>query len=599
MIRRLRPNNLLFRTLIGVLPATMLALFCIWIVATTVIRSSLQAEFDRKLAQEAFHASATVETALESVLRTARGLARNDLVLRNLGGAARRLEDLQALFQSLRLPNALGARISLTDARGQRLASNFIGRIQSNDDWLAATAQNREFLRISENGMTVAVPVSSAGPAVGAVVVEYSRSDLEELLNIPRAASAFALSTDSGIVVFSSDRDFAQPGQAIDGSAMRGWVSKSAVVLGFPTLSIIVAESETVAMAPLAKLQLHMLIIIVLSIVATVTGIVAAAVRATGPVSRFVESIRYIRETGDLEHRIEPDGSDEFRAFAEAFNEMLDRLRSTLVSLDIVADANNALKHENAARKRAECSLEAQTAELKRSNAELEQFAYVASHDLKAPLRAINSIATWIEEDLENLMDEQTRDNLDILRGRVARMERLLTDLLEYSRVGRSAERIDIVDTGSLVANVFAMLGAPDGFTLRCTTPMPTFMTACVPLEQTFHNLMGNALKHHDRAQGSITIAAGPAGDFYEFSVTDDGPGIDPKYHRRIFEMFQTLQPRDDVEGSGMGLALVRKIIESNGGTIRIEAAPGERGSRFVFTWPKEWTSQSGGKAAA
>ena len=591
-------NKLLPRILIRVLPATVVSLLIIWLIASALIRSTLQAEIEVKLDQEARHASSVIAARLETVLHMADVLAKNDLIFNSLFDSEERANYVPVLFRTLRVPDASRARISFIDYRGRIIASNRAGSGYEEAAWLKAMADGQKFLDISERGLTISVPILHAGLGEGAIVIEYGPNDLQDLFDIPTAIlSGYAVTTELGMVIHTSDFNLAKPGHRATDNP--NWIKQVVSVDAFPQIRLTVAERKSVAFAPLRKLGLYLLFIILVCLVATVAANTAAAIMATRPVSRFLKSIRHIRETGDLKHRMEPDGSIEFQTFALAFNDMLDRLQSTLVSLDIVAVANGALKREVSARSRAEHDLEAQAAELKRSNAELEQFAYVASHDLKAPLRAIDSIATWIEEDLESVMDEQTRDNLDMLRGRVARMERLLTDLLDYSRVGRSAERVDIVDTESLVENTFAMFGAPEGFTLRCATPMPTFMTACVPLEQTFHNLIGNALKHHDRDQGSITVGATPVGDFYEFSIADDGPGIDPKYHARIFEMFQTLRPRDDVEGSGMGLALVRKIIENNGGTIRIEPVPGGRGSRFVFTWPKAWTSQSGGKAAA
>lgn len=592
------PDKLLPRILVRVLPVTIISLFAIWLIASALIRSTLETEIEKKLDYEALHSSLALAARLETVLHMAKVLAKNDLIFNSLFDAEGRVNYVPVLFRTLRVPDASSARISLTDYRGRIIASNKTGPSYENAPWLSETAKGLEFLKITETGLTLSVPVLHGGLGEGAIVIEYGAKDLQELFTIPMAVvSSYTVTTETGTVIQTSNFEFAIPGQQAPDSP--NWITQISSVDGFPQIRIAVAEKEAIAFAPLKKLRMYLLFIIVVSIAATVAGNIAAAVMTTRPVSRFVKSIRHIRETGDLKHRMEPGGSVEFRTFALAFNDMLDRLQSTLVSLDIVAESNGALKREISARRQAEQDLAAQAAELRRSNTELEQFAYVASHDLKAPLRAIDSIATWIEEDLESVIDEQTRDNLGLMRGRISRMENLLTDLLDYSRVGRTAEKIDIVDTGQLVKNVFAMLGASNGFTLQCTTPMPTFMTACVPLERIFHNLIGNALKHHDRDSGAVTIATELGEEFYVFTVTDDGPGIDQEYHERIFKMFQTLRPRDEVEGSGMGLALVRKIIENNGGTIRIENTPGTRGSSFVFSWPKEWKGQGDSKAAA
>jgi PAS domain S-box-containing protein len=228
--------------------------------------------------------------------------------------------------------------------------------------------------------------------------------------------------------------------------------------------------------------------------------------------------------------------------------------------------------------------------ELERSNTDLEQFAYVASHDLKAPLRAIESLAGWLQEDLEpvlqNLHDD-SRKHLVLLRQRAKRMERLLEDLLIYSRAGRVPADIVRVDISRLVPEIVEMLNPPAGFAVQLLSPGPCFTTAVTPLRQVLFNLIANAVKHHDRAGGVIEVSAQEDGDRFEFIVADDGPGIAPEFHKRIFGMFQTLRPRDDIEGSGMGLALVERIVLRYGGKVTVECRL-PRGSIFRFTWPKQ-----------
>jgi PAS domain S-box-containing protein len=225
------------------------------------------------------------------------------------------------------------------------------------------------------------------------------------------------------------------------------------------------------------------------------------------------------------------------------------------------------------------------TAELERSNRELDRFAYVASHDLKAPLRAIDNLSKWIEADALDILPPPSQAHLLKLRGRVQRMERLLDDLLAFSRAGRIQHALELVDTEQLVRNAFELLAPPPEFRLL-TSDLPALETQRVPLETVMRNLLGNAVKHHGRPDGTIRVSAEGQGQWIEFRVVDDGPGIAPNYHERIFELFQTLQPRDRVEGSGMGLAIVKKTVESMGGAIHVESAPGT-GSIFRFTWPK------------
>jgi PAS domain S-box-containing protein len=238
-------------------------------------------------------------------------------------------------------------------------------------------------------------------------------------------------------------------------------------------------------------------------------------------------------------------------------------------------------------RKRTEEQLQHYIIELERSNKELDAFAYVASHDLKAPLRAMDSLAQWIAEDAEDVLPADSRRHLQTLRQRVKRLEGLLDDLLDYSRAGQEQAPSEVVDTGVLVASIVELLAPPPAFTVTVAPDMPTLRASKAPLEQIFRNLIGNAIKHHHRLDGRVEVTAHDRRRMWEFVIADDGPGIPAAYHDRIFQMFQTLKPRDEVEGSGIGLAVVRKLITSHGGTITVESAEGQ-GARFRFTWSKQ-----------
>ncbi len=231
--------------------------------------------------------------------------------------------------------------------------------------------------------------------------------------------------------------------------------------------------------------------------------------------------------------------------------------------------------------------LQRKAAELERSNSELEQFAYVASHDLKAPLRAIANLSRWIEEDLSDQMSGATRKQMIMLRGRVDRMEALINGLLQYARTGRMDAAKEAVDVKLLIDEVIESLAPPAEFTIEIDPDMPVLQTARVPLYHVFSNLIDNAIKHHDRCDGHLHIAVQDMEDFYEFSVIDDGAGIAPEFHAKVFQIFQTLQARDDVESTGVGLSLAKKIVEEQGGEIHLQSAQGE-GAKFRFSWAKK-----------
>jgi PAS domain S-box-containing protein len=224
-------------------------------------------------------------------------------------------------------------------------------------------------------------------------------------------------------------------------------------------------------------------------------------------------------------------------------------------------------------------------AALEERNRELDQFAYVASHDLKAPLRGIANLAQWIEEDLADQIGPETRGYLELMRGRVRRMEGLINGLLQYSRVGRSEAPVALVDVTELLHEVTDLLAPPLGVRITIHGELPTLQTSRLLLHQVFANLIENALKHGRRPDLTITISAQRAGPIYTFCVADDGQGIAPRYHERIFGIFQTLAAPDSVERSGLGLALIKKIVEHQGGRIWIDSDEG-RGAAFSFTWP-------------
>jgi signal transduction histidine kinase len=231
------------------------------------------------------------------------------------------------------------------------------------------------------------------------------------------------------------------------------------------------------------------------------------------------------------------------------------------------------------------------TIELERSNHELDQFAAVASHDLKAPLRGMKQLITWIAEDANEYLPAPSQAHLAKLQGRVQRMEKLLNDLLDYARVGRERHSAAWVNIGALVVDVTEMLAPPTGFIVKVCGETPIMYTERVPLETVFRNLIGNAIKHHHHpAEGYVEICALTQQEFVEFTIKDNGPGIASEFHQRIFEIFQTLKPRDQVEGSGMGLAVVKKSIELQGGTIQVESVVGN-GTCFRFTWPNQTAS--------
>jgi signal transduction histidine kinase len=237
--------------------------------------------------------------------------------------------------------------------------------------------------------------------------------------------------------------------------------------------------------------------------------------------------------------------------------------------------------------KSAQAIAEERSIELIRSNQDLDDFAYVASHDLQAPLRGIDQLASWIAEDVASGNNDEVIENVGMMRSRVQRLESLLADLLTYSRANKTEQKIKKVNSYELIKDCFSIITPPAGFNIKLDDNLPTFLTAKAPFEQVIRNLLNNAMKHNDKLEGFIHVSCNDAGDFYQFSFQDNGPGISADYHEDIFKMFKTLKPRDEIEGSGMGLALIKKIVEYYRGEVGVSSIK-DQGSTFYFTWPKQ-----------
>lgn len=223
--------------------------------------------------------------------------------------------------------------------------------------------------------------------------------------------------------------------------------------------------------------------------------------------------------------------------------------------------------------------------ELENANEDLKNFAYVVSHDLKAPLRAIGSLANWIASDQGHKLDDEGREHLRLLLQRVRRLDGFIDGVLQYSRIGMVHETVVTVDLEQLVKEVVDLLAPPPHITVTGTEGLPTVRAERTRIQQVFQNLIANAIRFMDKPEGWIGIECRPEGDRWLFSVADNGAGIEERHFERIFQLFQTLNPRDRVESTGVGLTIVKKIVETYGGRIWLESVRGQ-GTTFFFTLP-------------
>lgn len=238
-------------------------------------------------------------------------------------------------------------------------------------------------------------------------------------------------------------------------------------------------------------------------------------------------------------------------------------------------------------RKRGEEGLLQLINELERSNKELKDFSYTVSHDLKAPLHSINMLTQWISTDYADKLDEEGKERLNLLMSRVARMHALIDGILRYSCVEHVKEEKEEVNLNAVVSEAIALIDLSGDIEIEVADELPTIYCDKTQMEQVFQNLLGNAVRYMDKPKGTVTIGCTDEDTYWKFSVADNGPGIDERYHERIFRIFQTLHRRDEIESTGVGLTIVKKIVETQGGKIWVESKVGE-GSTFFFTVPKQ-----------
>lgn len=296
---------------------------------------------------------------------------------------------------------------------------------------------------------------------------------------------------------------------------------------------------------------------VLLTALSIIIGLVIAVILAKHITSRIHKMVSLANNIASGNYRVHVDdsGSDELSELTSSLNHMAKMLEENFE-------------------------------ELKRKNEELDQFAHIASHDLKAPLRGIDNVITWIEEDHGNELPEKVKEYLHLIKKRIDRSQNLVQGILTYARVGREDMLKEEVDVNELLIEVVEGLPVTQGINIQLQTQMPRLYTERVPLNQVFTNLLSNSIKYNNKPKGSVKVYHKDYPGHYEFFVEDDGPGIDAVYHEKIFMIFQTLQERDSFESTGVGLSIIKKILTDRREKINLVSEPG-KGSTFSFTWKK------------
>jgi len=295
------------------------------------------------------------------------------------------------------------------------------------------------------------------------------------------------------------------------------------------------------------------------------------------PILMLATTAHAIADRRDYSVRATRGANDELGLLTDAFNQMLTR----------IDEQDRALRENITEQKRAEEQLRRLLAELERSNRELEQFAYVASHDLQEPLRMVSSYTQLLEQRYRDKLDDDAREFINYAVDGARRMQRLINDLLEFSRVSTRGRKLEAVDANEVLGAVRANLGAAieDAGALVTNEELPTVIADPTQLGQLLQNLVGNAIKFSGTKAPRVHLAACERNGEWVFTVKDNGIGIDQDYFDRIFVIFQRLHTTKDYPGTGIGLAVCKRIVERHGGRIWVESQPGN-GATFFFTVP-------------
>jgi len=329
--------------------------------------------------------------------------------------------------------------------------------------------------------------------------------------------------------------------------------------------------AEVIASANRLRMTLYKISLMLLVIV------IAMAVAIANSMSKPIKELTKISGTiaaGDFSARANVRSKDEIGTLAQSFNEMTDKL----VAAKAIVEEKKA-------------ELEKQHELLAEANRELDAFTHTVSHDLQAPLRGVASFATFLEEDYKDKLDEEGREHLREIREGTTRMSTLIQDLLALSRITRIKNPFEKVDINAMIVEVCKRIEFDINehqVTMNIDKMMPTIVCDRIKLTEVFLNLINNAIKFSSKQKEKpiVDVKYEDAGNFYQFSVKDNGIGIAPKYHDKVFGIFKRLHSQDEFEGSGAGLGIVKKVIDDHKGKVWIESEEG-KGTKFLFTIPK------------
>ena len=358
---------------------------------------------------------------------------------------------------------------------------------------------------------------------------------------------------------------------------------------------------------------------VIITLILILTGLLDVSVFSAAITQSITRPLMKLRNAmtefgkGEFDTKIEIESDDEIGQLACAFKQMAGQRKQAEEELREARDelearvkerttelvrANEVMESEIRERENAELALEAvnrdlesSVRELIRSNTELQEFSYIAAHDLKTPLRGIATLADWIKTDYADQFDDEGREQVGLLIGKTMQMDALVDSVLQYSSLGQSERKKIKVDLNVAVSEAIRAIAVPKDVEISVEHELPVLVCEKTHIVQVFRNLLSNAIQHGAQRDGQIKVGCVRKGNFWEFNVADNGSGIDQKYFEKIFRIFQTLSSREETASTGIGLSIVKKIVELNAGSVWVESEPGA-GSTFFFTLPAQMTAQ-------
>lgn len=368
------------------------------------------------------------------------------------------------------------------------------------------------------------------------------------------------------------------------------------IVVGAEIIGEVCLRSDLVPLYTVLRHDISIMFIVLL-FVSSIAYFMSSGLQRiiSKPVLDLAKVARTVSEKREYSVRAKKRSSDEVGFLIDAFNEMLNQIHKRDIDLvnanenleKKVEERTAELREEIDVRRKAEKALAAAVKKLSMSNEELREFTRVAAHDLKTPVRGIGVLTGWIAEDYADKFDEGGLEKARLLTIRAKRMNNLLDSIIQYSQITLSGCKDEKLDLNVLLRDVIKTMNPPDDIEIIFENELPAIWVVRRYIWQVFENLLSNAIKYMDKPEGRIGIGCAEKGDYWQFSVADNGPGIEEKYFEKIFKIFQILSIRDETESIGIGLPIVKKIVEMYDGLVWVESTPGW-GSTFFFTFPKE-----------